>query len=820
AKPNPPLHYLLPFPHHWMTTPSPTTVRFPQPLLHLTAVIFVSILIWPLHALGTGSTFAAVYSTSTVCGIVADQPTRSIRCFKDNHSFPITPNISYGSIAAGKTFFCALTSGGTVILCWDTSQNDTFSPKRIYHSTSSTLSQISVGDDQVCALVNGTNRVHCWRGIKGSGVQFLDGQDKFGLVSSGLGFSCGILVTNSSVRCWGSNSSLVSLIQDQFDNVSMSTIVAGGRHVCGFHLNGTLVCRGDNSSGQLNAPAGDDQAFSQLALGLNFSCGIRDSNRSVVCWGGGGQYSSNVARGASFESIVAGLSFVCGLTSGNFSIVCWGPGWSGHGTMGVGVGVGVDLPLPMILPGPCVQSSCSCGIYPDSEKLCSGSGNICRPCSFIPKPTPSSSPPPSPTVGSSPPAKPLMKVLLSFAIIGSFAGICSIVYCLYTVFFGRKKIHNSVQPTITREGSDPGRSSSNSPPFRASTIRRQSSRMMRRQRSGTSSIKAAPERAEEFAFPELAAATHDFSLENKIGAGSFGVVYRGKLPDGREVAIKRGETGPLAKKFQEKESAFESELAFLSRLHHKHLVRLVGYCEDRDERLLVYEYMKNGALYDHLHDEKNVEKSSNVINSWKLRIKIVLDAARGIDYLHNYAVPPIIHRDIKSSNILLDENWTARVSDFGLSLMGHESVHEFRPSKAAGTVGYIDPEYYGLNVLTTKSDVYGLGVVLLELLTGKRAIFRTNDDNGGSPTTVVDFAVQAITAGELARVLDHRVGPPELNESEAVELVAYTALHCVNLEGKDRPTITDVVANLERALALCDYSHGSISTFSISLGSD
>ena len=132
------------------------------------------------------------------------------------------------------------------------------------------------------------------------------------------------------------------------------------------------------------------------------------------------------------------------------------------------------------------------------------------------------------------------------------------------------------------------------------------------------------------------------------------------------------------KKFQEKESAFDSELAFLSRLHHKHLVKLVGYCQERDERLLVYDYMKNGALYDHLHDKNNIEKSNSFLNSWKIRIKIALDASRGIEYLHNYAIPPIIHRDIKSSNILLDANWLARVSDFGLSLMSPVSDREYR----------------------------------------------------------------------------------------------------------------------------------------------
>nr|KJB60815.1 hypothetical protein B456_009G327200 [Gossypium raimondii] len=242
---------------------------------------------------------------------------------------------------------------------------------------------------------------------------------------------------------------------------------------------------------------------------------------------------------------------------------------------------------------------------------------------------------------------------------------------------------------------------------------------------------------------------------------------------------------------------------------NKHLVRLVRYCDEKDERLLVYECMKNGVVHDYLRDKNNVVKTSSLINSWKMRIKIALDAARGIEYLHNYAVPPIIHRDIKSSNILLDMNWTARVSDSRLSFMDPESDHNYKPMKAVGTVSYIDPEYYGLNVLTTKSDVYGLGVVMLELLTGKRAIFK-NDDNG----------VLAIMADELVKVLDQRVGPPELNETKAVELIAYTAMHCVNCEGKERPIIGDIVSNLERAFNVCDGSHGNISSGAFSFVSD
>ncbi|KAM0948136.1 putative protein kinase RLK-Pelle-CR4L family [Dioscorea sansibarensis] len=216
--------------------------------------------------------------------------------------------------------------------------------------------------------------------------------------------------------------------------------------------------------------------------------------------------------------------------------------------------------------------------------------------------------------------------------------------------------------------------------------------------------------------------------------------------------------------------------------------------------------MTNGALYDHLHSKTK----NGTLDSWKMRIKVLLDAARGIEYLHNYAVPPIIHRDIKSSNILLDENWTARVSDFGLSLMGPATDSEHLSMKAAGTVGYMDPEYYGMQQLTVKSDVYGFGVVMLEVITGKRAIFKDGGDKG-SPTSVVDYAMPNIVAGDVFKVLDERVGVLSAQEAEALELVAYTAVHCVSLEGRERPTMSDVVANLESAHGMCQGSHVSVS---------
>jgi hypothetical protein len=599
-----------------------------------------------------------------------------------------------------------------------------------------------------------------------------------------------------------------SEIQRQFGNLSMSSLVAGESHACGLTTTGMLVCKGNNVSGQLDVPFSSASEFSGLALGINFTCAMRARNGLVACWGGSNrfEFDNSVIENISFETIVAGLDFVCGLTSSNLSTICWGPGWSN---------MTGELPLGIVLPGPCVYSSCNaCGVYPNSEALCDGSGNICKSCTIemplaVPVPPVASSPLSQPV---SPPAtKARNKFSLPFVIVGSvggFAGICSIVFCLWAGVHGllRKNDSNSVQPNNVDTVAD-----SNAP----------TPRSLKRQRSGSSTTSKHTDRTQIFSFSELSSATNNFSMENKIGAGSFGSVYKGNLMDGREVAIKRGETSVRTKKFQEKEIAFDSELVLLSRIHHKHLVGLVGFCEESDERLLVYEYMSNGALHDHLHSKNNVERSSSVLNSWQMRIKIALDAARGIEYLHSYAVPPIIHRDIKSSNILLDANWTARVSDFGLSLiLRPDSEHESMSSKAVGTVGYIDPEYYVLNVLTAKSDVYGLGVVLLELLTGKRAVFKNEEDGTAGPIGVVEYAAPLILAGELQKVVDRRVGLPELHEAGAVHLLAYIAARCVSLEGKERPGMSDIVANLERAVALCEENPGRLSPATMSTRSE
>lgn len=296
----------------------------------------------------------------------------------------------------------------------------------------------------------------------------------------------------------------------------------------------------------------------------------------------------------------------------------------------------------------------------------------------------------------------------------------------------------------------------------------------------------------KFPLKLLREATDDFSNECRIGRGSFGSVYRATLQhgDAYQVAIKRADSSSHYRLVDE---AFVQELKVLSRLNHRNIVRLLGFHVDGRERMLVYEYMDNGSLYDHLfhaHDSP--------LASWPARMKVALDAARGIEYLHEYAVPPIIHRDVKSSNILVNSNWRAKVSDFGLAQLAPDDNGECSPFLVvAGTAGYLDPEYYRSGHLTSTSDVYGFGVILLELLLGRRVIQK---DENGEPTHVVDFVAPFISEGKIDKVLDPRVEPPNPSEVAALISIGDLAASCVTQHSRDRPSMAEVVNCLARAL--------------------
>uniref|UniRef100_A0A2N9F2C4 non-specific serine/threonine protein kinase n=1 Tax=Fagus sylvatica TaxID=28930 RepID=A0A2N9F2C4_FAGSY len=284
----------------------------------------------------------------------------------------------------------------------------------------------------------------------------------------------------------------------------------------------------------------------------------------------------------------------------------------------------------------------------------------------------------------------------------------------------------------------------------------------------------------DFAYGEMAAATNSFNISTQIGQGGYGKVYKGSLADGTVVAIKRAQEGSL-----QGEKEFLTEIELLSRLHHRNLVSLIGYCDEESEQMLVYEFMSNGTLRDHL-SAKCKEPMS-----FAMRLRISLGSAKGILYLHTEANPPIFHRDIKASNILLDSKYTAKVADFGLSRLApvpdiEGTVPDHVSTVVKGTPGYLDPEYFLTRKLTDKSDVYSLGIVFLELLTGKQPI-----SHGKNIVREVKVGVQS---GMIFSVIDERMGP---YPSECVVKYLTLALKCCEVDTDARPSMAEVVRELE-----------------------
>ncbi|KAL3717770.1 hypothetical protein ACJRO7_009237 [Eucalyptus globulus] len=290
--------------------------------------------------------------------------------------------------------------------------------------------------------------------------------------------------------------------------------------------------------------------------------------------------------------------------------------------------------------------------------------------------------------------------------------------------------------------------------------------------------------AQTFTFRELATATKNFRQECLIGEGGFGRVYKGMLDKtGQVVAVKQLDRNGL-----QGNREFLVEVLMLSLLHHENLVNLIGYCADGDQRLLVYEYMPRGSLEDHLLD---LRPNYDPLD-WFTRMKIALGAAKGLEYLHEKANPPVIYRDLKSSNILLDNWFNAKLSDFGLAKLGPMGDRQHVSSRVMGTYGYCAPEYQRTGQLTAKSDVYSFGVVLLELITGRRAIDTTR------PTEEQNLVTWAQPMFKDPRRYPE-LADPLLNNDFPVrglnQAIAVAAM-CLNEEVAVRPLMTDVVTAL------------------------
>ncbi|XP_012454430.1 probable serine/threonine-protein kinase PBL7 [Gossypium raimondii] len=290
--------------------------------------------------------------------------------------------------------------------------------------------------------------------------------------------------------------------------------------------------------------------------------------------------------------------------------------------------------------------------------------------------------------------------------------------------------------------------------------------------------------AHTFTFRELAAATKNFRADCLLGEGGFGRVYKGRLESTNQVvAIKQLDPNGL-----QGNREFLVEVLMLSLLHHPNLVNLIGYCADGDQRLLVYEYMPLGSLEDHLHDLPPDRRRLD----WNTRMKIAAGAAKGLEYLHDKASPPVIYRDLKCSNILLGEGYHPKLSDFGLAKLGPVGDKTHVSTRVMGTYGYCAPEYAMTGQLTLKSDVYSFGVVFLEIITGRKAI--DNSRAGGEQNLVAWARPLFKDRRKFAQMAD-----PLLQGQYPVrglyQALAVAAM-CVQEQPNMRPLIADVVTAL------------------------
>lgn len=284
----------------------------------------------------------------------------------------------------------------------------------------------------------------------------------------------------------------------------------------------------------------------------------------------------------------------------------------------------------------------------------------------------------------------------------------------------------------------------------------------------------------EFSYEELAKATDDFSLANKIGQGGFGAVYYAEL---------RGEKAAIKKMDMQASKEFFAELKVLTHVHHLNLVRLIGYCVD-GSLFLVYEYIENGNLSQHL---RGSEKDPL---PWSTRVQIALDSARGLEYIHEHTVPVYIHRDIKSANILIDKNFRGKVADFGLTKLTEVGGASL-PTRLVGTFGYMPPEYAQYGDVSPKVDVYALGVVLYELISAKEAIVKTNDSSAESRGLVAlfeDVLNQPDPREDLRKVVDPRLG--EDYPLDSVRKMAQLGKACTQENPQLRPSMRSIVVAL------------------------
>lgn len=291
---------------------------------------------------------------------------------------------------------------------------------------------------------------------------------------------------------------------------------------------------------------------------------------------------------------------------------------------------------------------------------------------------------------------------------------------------------------------------------------------------------------------ELNRLTGNFGTKALIGEGSYGRVFLAKLRNGKQAAIKKLDTSSSP----EPDSDFTAQLSIVSRLVNEHFVGLIGYCLEANNRILAYEYATMGSLHDVLHGRKGVQGAEpGPVLTWSQRVKVAYGAAKGLEFLHEKCQPSIVHRDVRSSNVLLFDDFVSKIADFSLTSQSSDTAARLHSTRVLGTFGYHAPEYAMTGQITQKSDVYSFGVVLLELLTGRKPVDHTMPKGQQS---LVTWATPRLSEDKVKQCVD-----PKLNDDyppKAIAKMAAVAALCVQYEADFRPNMTIVVKALQPLL--------------------
>ncbi|CAN1237916.1 Serine/threonine-protein kinase-like protein CCR2 [Linum grandiflorum] len=729
---------------------------------------------------------------------------------------------SSGPVAAafgGDGFFCAIDAGGKQeILCWD--KDDTFtasSSSSGYFASLPPMASLSGGEEFLCGITSNTSQAFCFK-MSDPGTNLVPTRFRYtsySKVAAGKKHVCGIrgsyysvgLEEYSGIDCWEFNQSSSSSFSSSYvDSLLFKNIVAGDGFSCGVVKEKGVICWGPRSGKLDNIPTTTSIDFEILASGKSSVCGISSQTREVQCWGEPSEFgNSSPSSETKFVDITAGGDYYCGIREDNHEVECWGTTVNsssvqkGSGFLAIAssdssaCGIReVDLvldcwsvhgktppdyrpPLQLCSPGTCSSAescpdrmfvfnastlnepeltnvcarkylkiclpcgtNCSEGYFPSS--VCTENADrICTACSLCQN---------SscwdicgkPQISQQMEQKQIKKLAVIIGIsVAGFLLLLTGCCLIFQITRSKKKSKNSCscifcfsEPVVEADpDQDP-----DPLPFTSLYIGE----------------------AQVFRLTELKDATHGFKEFNELGRGSFGFVYKAVLSDGRHVVVKRANATTI---IHTNSREFESELEILCGLRHSNIVNLLGYCAEMGERLMVYEYMPHGTLYDHLHGELSPL-------DWSLRLKISLQAARGLEYLHKEVTPSVVHHNLQTKKVLLDSGWGARIADFGFS-------H-----------GNDDKEFEG----SKESDVYSFGVILLEILSGRKAY-----DRECTPPGIVEWALPLIRSGKSAAIIDRNVGLPR--NVEPLLKVAEVAEAALKENPSERPDISTLSSMLD-----------------------